>query len=407
MIFRRTAVLMLAVAVPGLLAGCGDYFRPVANPILQPGGDPQRSAHVVMISQDSNNPQTSPGDATTIDAPGDTNVGVIPVGVDPVHVAVLLGGQVVVSNAGNDTLSVFSTVLPTQNPSTINLPAGAHPVFAASTEVSKAYVALQGTSPPSLGVVGLTTGLTAQITVGTNPVFVVETPDNKKVYVVNQGSNNIPGSVTVVNTVDNSSNKTPIAVGGSPVFAAISNDGSLLFVVNQGGPPAFNGTVWVINTVTDQPAVAPIAVGAAPNYAFFDSTLRRLYVTNNGDSSLSIIDASTSTPTLITTIPLGPAPCGGSAPIGVRALPDGAKVYVANQGSNNVCVLVTTNNMFVGSTAVQSSPVSITSSLDGTRVFVANAGSKTVSDIETVGDTVVANIPAPAGQTPVYLAIGP
>ncbi len=397
MILRRTAIFMLAVVVPGLQAGCGDYFRPVANPILQPGGDPQRSAHVVMISQDSNNPQTSPGDATTIDAPGDTNVGVVPVGVDPVHVAVLLGGQVVVSNAGNDTLSVFSTVLPTQNPSTINLPPGSHPVFAASTEVSKAYVALQGTSPPSLGVVGLTTGLMAQITVGTNPLFVVETPDTKKVYVVNQGSNN----VSVINTVDNST--SAIAVGASPVFAAISNDGSLLFVVNQG-----DGTVSVINTVTDQPAVAPIKVGAAPNYAFFESTLRRLYVTNDGDSSLSIIDASTSTPALMTPpIPLGPAPCGGSAPIGVRALPDGTKVYVANQGSNNVCVLVTTNNTFVASTAVQSSPVSVTSSLDGTRVFVANAGSKTVSDIETVGNTVVATIPAPAGQTPVYLAIGP
>jgi YVTN family beta-propeller protein len=397
MIFKRTAVAILAVVVPGLLAGCGDYFRPVANPILQPGGDPQRNAHVVMITQDTTSPTTNPGFATTIDAPGDTNVGVVSVGIDPVNVKVLLGGQVVVSNAGDDTLSIFSTVLPTQAPSTILLPAGGHPVWAASTEASTVYVVLQGTSPPSLGVVGLSSGFITKVDVGVDPVFAVESPDAKKVYVVNHDSDN----VSVLNTVDDSTSPA-IPVGSSPVYAVVSNDSSLLFVLNQG-----DSTVSVINTLTGQPAVAPIAVGAGPNYAYFDNTLHRLYVTNYNDSSLSIIDASTSTPVLKATLPLGPAPCGGSAPIGVRALPDGSKVYVANQGSNNVCVLVTTNNLFVRNIPVQTSPISIASSLDGSRVFVANAGSKTLSDIQTIDDTVVATIPAPTGQTPVYLAIGP
>ena len=66
-----------------ILTGCGDVYRPVANPVLKPGGDPT-AIHVALVL--SNNAGAL-GIGTVVDVSGDTNVGNFPIGRSPVHAA--------------------------------------------------------------------------------------------------------------------------------------------------------------------------------------------------------------------------------------------------------------------------------------------------------------------------------
>lgn len=398
-ILRRTGILTCVGVAILWCTGCGDVFRPVANPILQPGGDPQRSQHIVVLGNNGVNP----GSVSTLDVPGDSNVGTVPVGRGPVY-STLVGSATVIANSMDGTLSVYSSVSPQSTTATITLQPHADPRFIASTDSTTAYVA-----EPSLNSVEAVSlaasSVIATISVGNNPVAVVETPNSKKVYAVNRGSN----TITPIFTVDKMTGAA-VPVGNSPVYAVASNDSVLVFVINQG-----SNSVSVINATTDTPNVPDIPVGSAPNYAFFDPTLKRVYVTNQASNSLSIIDASTSS--LIATVS-ETGGCTGSGPIAVTAITDGSRVYVANRGSNNVCVLNTRNNTFIRSISVGVAPVSIQAASDGSKVFVANSGSNSVSDIRTSDDTVVATLPMPAPDsactpqgTPtcgvVYLSVAP
>ncbi|MGZ4833789.1 MAG: hypothetical protein ACXVZQ_12735, partial [Terriglobales bacterium] len=97
--FRKTRGSVLAGLAAALawviLTGCGDVYRPVANPVLKPGGDPQALRAAVVLSKNNG----SPGVATAIDVSGDTNIGNFPVGRAPVHAAFLNGStQLFVAN---------------------------------------------------------------------------------------------------------------------------------------------------------------------------------------------------------------------------------------------------------------------------------------------------------------------
>jgi YVTN family beta-propeller protein len=383
------AVLASLFCIPVFLmvSGCGDTFRPVASPLPGPGGDPQRLSMSATVADNGGNP----GTATNVNVSGDSNVGQLTLGRNPVHAGVQVNSRIYVPNRGDNTVSQFNVLLPLTAPVTITLPAGSDPVFAHTTESGNMYVAEPGTDK-----VGVIVGnvLQAEITVGINPVALAETPDGRKLYVVNNGSNN----VSVINTVDRTVSGSPITVGASPVWAVVSSDGALLFVVNQG-----SSSVSVIDTSTDT-NIATIPVGAGPNFAFYDRSLKRVYVTSPGGNTLSVIKADLALPTLPTElarVSVAASPCSGSNPVAVTALPSGSRAYVANQGSDSVCVLSTTNNQFIRSIGVGTSPVSIGSSFDSTKVHVANAGGGTATDpggtsvIRTVDDTVAVTIPAP------------
>jgi YVTN family beta-propeller protein len=93
------------------------------------------------------------------------------------------------------------------------------------------------------------------ITVGLVPFGVAVTPDGSKVYVANQGSNNVSVIATATNTVVGS----PITVGLVPFGVAVTPDGSKVYVANQ-----FSNTVSVIATATNTVVGSPITVGKQP-----------------------------------------------------------------------------------------------------------------------------------------------
>ena len=96
---RRSAAVVTTAAtivfILILVTGCGDTFRPVANPITQPGGDPAGIGNAIILAANG----ASPGTASHINVSGDTVVAVQSVQTDP-RQATLVGGSVVVANFG-------------------------------------------------------------------------------------------------------------------------------------------------------------------------------------------------------------------------------------------------------------------------------------------------------------------
>src|SRR5690242_17109720 len=184
------AVLALAV----FAAGCGDVFRPVAVPITGPPGDPQATSFAFVVDQ---NAPGNDGSALQINVPGDSAVFSTPAGVGPVHAALLPPGQsrIFIANRDDDTVTAYIPSFSTAPPITLSLASGSHPVFLATTETSKMYVAEAGTN--KVGVINALQGaLATEVTVGTTPVALAETRDGKKLYAVNQGD----GTVSVIAT---------------------------------------------------------------------------------------------------------------------------------------------------------------------------------------------------------------
>lgn len=380
----RAGLLLLAGL---LLTGCGDVFRPVANPVNKPGGDPQLVHYAIVVSQA---PSGQQGTTTQVNVSGDTNNGNIVVGRTPVYAAVL-SGEVWVPNSADDNVSFYSAAASgSTQPSLVSLPAGSRPVFVGSSELQTVYVVNSGTN--SVGVISVFQGaLTSTIGVGSNPVALVETPDSSKLYVVNKGS----GTVSVISTATASVLGSPIPVGASPVWAVMRPDGAAVYVVNQG-----SGTVSVIDTASNT-VTATLSVGASPNYAIFDGNLLRLYVTNPGSNSVSVFDANPAIP-----VPLNQVAVG-AAPVSVTALADGSRFYIANSGCSDIINLqgCTGNTVSVvdarsfqvrKTVTVGTAPVSLASDPGSTKVIVASRGSASspgnITDIQTVDDTVVLSI---------------
>lgn len=387
---KKTGIRAVAVGGVLLLAviwlGCGNEFRPVANPIFPPGADPQGARQAVAV----NNTGGATGSTTHINVSGDTTIAAHTVGKGPVHATTVPSGiSLYVANASDDTLSAYSMSNPGAVPTTVSLTPGSVPVFVTTTEAARIYVANSGNA--TVGVINSFTALlTDSIPVGTTPVALAELPGGNKLYCANQGSNN----VSVISTADKLV-LTTIPVGNQPSFAVANDAGTFVFVANR-----TDGTVSVIDVSTDT-VTSTLPVGAAPNFLFFDRSLKRVYVTNSGDGTVSVIRADVSPPVV-----LGAAVPVGTTPLSVTALASGTRAYVANSASGTVSVINTSNNTVSKTITVGTNPVSIASSSDSSKVYVANRGSNTISVIRTSDDTVVVNVPSTTSQ-PVFVLTSP
>src|SRR6267154_2787307 len=79
--FKTMWLLSLAILMV-LAAGCNDTLRQFIVPVPSPSGDPGALAHAITLST---NPVTdAPGSDMHIDVSGDSSVGIVPLGVNPV-----------------------------------------------------------------------------------------------------------------------------------------------------------------------------------------------------------------------------------------------------------------------------------------------------------------------------------
>lgn len=431
----RFQVLWLLVGAAFLLlltAGCNDNLRQFITPIPPATGDPQAPANAVTLST---NP-SGDGSNIHINVSGDTNVGVVSVGISPVFLG-KTGNNAFVINSGDasnpPTVTVYTALLAqTAIVNTVTLPTSAkEPVAGGTSSAGSTYIVNRGSNDVSVIAPGILSVTIPSIPVGTEPVMVAGNIANNQIFVVNHGSNNVTQISTIDNTVVGN-----ITVGKSPIWAVMSTDGLFVFVVNQGDGSAANpGSISVIDTslgaTSPNAVIATIPVGitpatSLPNFAFYEPTLQRLYVSNTGEKTISVINAngiSASNPP----VKLKDITVSGN-PTSVTALVNGTKAYAAlgncpsSAGSpvNHITILsvlpACTGNLVsvidaealveTKTIPVGTGTVSIDSSSDSSKVFAANANDSvtnssgthaagTISDIRTSTDSEVIRMLAP------------
>jgi YVTN family beta-propeller protein len=443
--FRSLWLLLGTTILVMLAAGCNDTLRQFIVPVPATTGNPEPLSHAIILS--TNPAPAGNGSNTHIDVSGDTNAGVVPVGQSPVFLGKTLNNAFVInSGAANPlsvpptiavppTVSVYTALLPqTAIVNTVTLPitgpdAVQTPIGGATNSAGNIYIANRDSDNVSVissSIFAVTA--TVQLPVGSHPVMIAGNSANNKIFVVNQGANN----VTEISTIDNTIVKT-IPVGLQPIWGVMSTDGLFVFIVNQG-----DGTVSVIDASLD--IILPcdkttptclannsIKVGTtaapSPNFAFYESNLRRVYVSNTGENTVSVIKGNGfdlgSNPQVL------PAKIGDvtltGAPTSVTALSDGTKAYAAlggcpagvnhttllsilatatNCNGTTVSVIDAVSLQQIKTITVGVGPVSIDSSNDASRVYTVNAHDSvtngsgthqagTISDISTGTDTEV------------------
>ena len=442
---RRSVCLAILLLLVAAWAGCGDYFRPIAIPIIPTPPNPAGFHDVFVLS---NNGTNNPGTSFSIDVSGDTDVGVAAVGIAPVHAAITPNlSRVYVANSGEDSISSYAPLSFTQV-TTISLPVGSKPVFVGTAQNDAVYVAESGSN--TVSVISTSNNVVSKaVGVGTTPVALVETPDSKQVYVVNQGS----GDVSVISTVDDTVART-ITVDSAPVWVAARFDSQRVYVLNRD-----SGTISVIDTTkinsTDNPVIGSASVGAGADYMFYDQHLNRLYVVNPTTRQVPVFDVSVDPPKALPIIDLGAGPSpacpAGCMVSSVTSLVDGTRAYVVSYQVNatcavttdappcvstNVTVVSTTGNTIIktinvdpgGTNEVTAAPTCdgvqfrrfIVASGDTSRVYVSNCDAGSAAVIRTSDDTHVLDLTAPNGilsptappgaqpppQNPVFILVG-
>src|SRR6476646_10673893 len=415
--------ILMVVAV-----GCNDTLRQFIVPVPSPSGDPGALAHAITLSTNPLPPAGGDGSDMHIDVSGDSSVGIVSLGLNPVFLG-KTASRVFIINRGDPTattpvppsVSSYIALLPTTSVSTVTLPATSNgPVAGATSSAGNFYTVNRLSSTVDV-ISGSVLAVVATISLpaaDSNPVMIAGNGANNKIFVVNQNAGS--GTVTEISAIDNTVIKD-IPVGSQPIWAVMSSDGLFVFVVNQG-----DGTVSVIDTSLDIilpctvspscPSGTAIKVGttgaSSPNFAFYDPKLKRVYVSNTGtgENTISVIEANGldigSNPQVLPT-KIADIHVSGS-PTSLTALSDGTRVYAAlgNCGAgvnhltlptstagctgNLVSVIDVVGLRETGTITVGPGAVAVDASSDASRVYVASA-----NDITTVRDDVHPSAPLP------------
>jgi YVTN family beta-propeller protein len=396
---RATACLALSAFILLAELGCGDYYRPVANPIITPGGQPQTAHYAWVVNF---NPSGA-GSTTEIDVSGDTNLAVNTMGNGSIAEAFPSNSLALyVANSTNDTVSEY---LPTLAGAitTISLLAGSHPVALGSATNTAMYVVNSGTNStcPTTGSISTIQTSTLSVSnttcVGHNPTTLVQSPANGYIYVINQGDSSVTvfnssgpsvaGTIPIVNSLGQNQN---------PVSVTTSTNGSWIFIAAQ-GDGVHPGALDIVSAGSASIA-ATIPLGVGPTFSVIDPNLNRLYVANTGDNTVSVFDASNVNISASPAMPLLATVTVGTTPIGITALANGSLFYVLNSGSNDVSVVSANSFSVLSSVTLPTGadPVFIASDPTSTKVYVADQGTTETTIIQTSNNTISQNIPAPS-----------
>jgi YVTN family beta-propeller protein len=342
------------------------------------------------------------GNSTTmrIDVSGDTNLETQFVGAGAVSESFLGSntGALFTANSLSDSVSEFTTITTNSQVFTINVPAGSKPI--AVTSARSGFVYALNSSPNancagtgSISVINTTSLVNSStVCVGVNPVSFAQMPVGTKIYVANQGDNTVsvfdPDLGVVAATLKQSD-----GIGLSPAYVVASPNSSYIFVVNKGdgtNPGSLNIIATYNNTVA---ATVPLGVG--PTFEYIDTHLNRLYVTNTVGNSVTVFDISNVQPANNPPMPTLATVTVGTAPVGVTALQDGTRFYVADSGSDDVAVVSATSFGVLKMIPVGQDPVWVASDPGSTKVYSANADGGSVSIIQTSNDSLVTSMAAP------------
>jgi YVTN family beta-propeller protein len=183
------------------------------------------------------------------------------------------GTKVYTVNGFDNTVSIIDA---NTNSVLTNIPVGKEPQeIALTSDGKRAYVT--SFADNSVTVLDLMTNATiTTVAVGQTPDGVAVSPDDKRVYVANYNFNNLVGenTVSVIDTVTNTTIGTSLPVGFLPVKIAFSPDGTRAYVATAG-----TTTVEVIDNNAAIPVVLTgLLTSDLPNKVVVGPSGKRLYV---------------------------------------------------------------------------------------------------------------------------------
>lgn len=261
-----------------------------------------------------------------------------------------------------------------------------------------------------------------------NPINIVGNPTTQRVYAISQGANvgSCPtsgsnGTATGIEVSTNTISST-LPLGACPVYGVMSADNRRTFILNQG-----SGTVTVIDSQQNQIDTNPnlnggtgtITVGSGPDWADIYNNGAILAVTNSGSGTLSLINISTDSfghdsPNFGQTIATVPLWTGNNLPSSVQPssvsiLQDGTRAYVANRGNGTVSVVSLVSNTVTKTIALPQEPcnaaqpnvlcavhpisIAATTGTPTGKVYVVSPDTNVLTILQTVNDTISQNLP--------------
>ncbi len=423
----------VVLAAGAVLAGCGAGYRPVVTPINPSGPASQPQAFVGVVSAPS---PTTPGILTVVDYAGDTIMAQAPIGPGPLAFTLDETGSNGYTVNSDGTLTNFQvsstfqakniqyTTLPTTAdvvnlfspsaglwtadlsgnvidvltgfPGTFKLavPVAPTPVmivgpnvvgqhnYAITQNVTDSTGVACNISPRTITVNGqaeaieqTTLTVSATIPLGKCPVYGVESPDARRVFVLNRGDDTITVINSQTNTLDN---QCPPPAG----------------CFNQSGQQYFSHPSLPLSTSAGLTG-ANVPSIAGPVYAEYNATTQQLVVANYDGNTVNVIDVSldiygNDSATFGTTYTI---PVGGN-PASVTALYDGSRAYTANQADGTVSEVNLVSHTPVKTLPVNGHPrtvVSVQNSLYG-KVYVASPDSPYLTIIRTDQDIIDATV---------------
>lgn len=202
------------------------------------------------------------------------------------------------------------------------------------------------------------------------------------VLVITGNGDNNPGASTTID-VSGDTAVSQSTVGLVPVHAALVQRATLVYVANS-----HEDTVSEFGITSPAPVTTiSLPAGSAPVFVATTESAT-VYVADSGSNTIAVI--STSSNVLASTIPVGVNPAT------MAELPNGQKLYVANQGNGGGNGSVSSINTIdripnppISGTWI--SPVWVAVRSDGQRAYVLDSGTGNVSAIDTSTDAVIKN----------------
>ncbi len=415
-----------ALAVAGFFAGCGNSYRPVITPINPTGPAAQPTSYAVVVSSPAAN---APGVVTVLDYAGDSILTQAIIGPNPFAFTLDANGANGYTVNSDHTLTNFRISNSEPQEKDIfysTLPPTAQTVGLFSPTAGLWSPDLNGNVVDVLAISGSAEAFKLAIPVANTPVAVVGLGSlGQHIYSISQNvpfdvtCNNAPTSVSQDGEADalevsSFTVSARIPVGKCPVYGVSSPDGRRVFVLNRG-----SDTVTVINSqnntldqctpfnnqngqlVTCHPSLplstsaglsgANVPSVAGPVYAEYIPATEQLVVADYDGGTLSLIDVSldeygNDSPTFGTTFTI---PVGNN-PASVTALADGSRAYTADQADGTVHVVNLASHTVEKTLTVTGHPrsvVSTSNSLYG-KVYVGSPDSTFLTIIRTDQDIV-------------------
>ena len=291
-------------------------------------------------------------------------------GTNPTGMAVT-STKTYVANQQSNTVSVIDRANPNATPTTISVVASPRAI-ALSPDGTRAYVAGNG----GVSVINTATNqVIATVTTSPGDSYGIAVGPNvngqHQLYVTNSANNTV--RMINANTATNTYTAAgSVTVGTNPRGIAVSPDGKRAYVANWG-----SNNVTVLDTSTATPSLVgyPIAVGANPVGIVVSPDGSRVYVSNYNSASVSVLNPTAATP-LVATVSVNPQPYG------LAITPDGSIVYAANAFDTVSMIDTKTNTVYSTLTIDDASPEqqlhSVATSPDGRQVYVSDMADRTV-----------------------------